>query len=71
VAISILRGLFLKGEACMPYYDYYCKSCEQTFSKMLSINQHENNRVTCPHCGSRDVEQKYSAFYAVTSKKSA
>ena len=55
----------------MPYYDYYCKSCEKTFSRVLSINQHENERIKCPHCGSRNVEQKYSAFYAVTSKKSA
>ena len=55
----------------MPYYDYYCKSCENSFSTMLSINQHDNDPVTCPHCGSSDVEQKYSAFYAVTSRKSA
>lgn len=55
----------------MPYYDYYCRACDDTFSKLLSLDQHENEAVTCPECGSSNVEQKYSAFYAVTSKKSA
>ncbi len=55
----------------MPYYDYYCKSCKRAFSKVLSIDQHDHKRITCPRCGSKDVEQKYSSFYAVTSKKSA
>ncbi len=55
----------------MPYYDYYCKSCQKPFSKVLTIDQHEKGRVRCPHCNGSDVEQRYSTFYAVTSKKSA
>jgi RNA polymerase subunit RPABC4/transcription elongation factor Spt4 len=28
-------------------------------------------KMACPHCGSGDVEQCWSAFSAITSKKSA
>jgi endogenous inhibitor of DNA gyrase (YacG/DUF329 family) len=35
------------------------------------LREHDGNRVQCPHCGSRNVQQEAAAFYAVTSKKSA
>jgi len=55
----------------MPAYDYLCHACQKTFNQILTIAEHDRDKVKCPHCGSKDVEQKYSAFYAVTSKKSA
>ena len=55
----------------MPYYDYYCKACKRSFSKILTIHEHDTESIRCPHCGGKNVEQKFSAFYAVTSKKSA
>ena len=27
--------------------------------------------VVCPHCGSKEIEQRWSAFSVITSKKSA
>ncbi len=55
----------------MPVYDYICKSCHQEFEKIITLREHEDDpQVTCPHCGSRDVEQEATAFYAVTGKKS-
>jgi hypothetical protein len=28
-------------------------------------------KIACPHCGGKNVEQRWSAFSAITSKKSA
>jgi putative FmdB family regulatory protein len=54
----------------MPTYDYRCGKCGKSFSKALSMSEHDTKRITCPKCGSRQVKQKVSAFFAVTSKKS-
>lgn len=55
----------------MPQYDFFCKSCKKDFTRILTLAEYEKGGVTCPHCGSSKVEQKWSAFYAVTSRKSA
>lgn len=55
----------------MPSYDYLCHACKKSFNRILTLSEHDKNNIKCPHCGSKDVEQKYAAFYAVTSKKSA
>jgi putative FmdB family regulatory protein len=61
----------ISAEVPMPAYDYLCHACKKTFNQILTIAEHDHSKIKCPHCGSKDVEQKYSAFYAVTSKKSA
>jgi len=55
----------------MPQYEFFCNACQKAFSKILSITEHEQERIACPHCGSKNIEQRWSAFSAVTSKKSA
>ena len=55
----------------MPHYDFYCRACKKSFSKILRLTDYEERDVVCPHCGSKEVEQRWSAFYAITSKKSA
>ena len=55
----------------MPRYEYFCHACKRVFSKVLTITEYEEGKITCPHCGSKEVEQSWSAFYAITSKKSA
>jgi putative FmdB family regulatory protein len=55
----------------MPHYEYLCKACNKTFTKTLHIVEHDTEKTTCPHCGSRDTEQSWSTFSAVTSRKSA
>jgi putative FmdB family regulatory protein len=52
----------------MPHYEFCCNACKKTFSKILTITQHDAEKTACPHCG---VEQCWSTFSAVTSKKSA
>jgi len=53
----------------MPVYDYLCKDCHKTFELVLSLHEHDE-AVKCPHCGSKNVEQEATAFFAVTSSKS-
>jgi putative FmdB family regulatory protein len=55
----------------MPHYEFVCNACEKTFSKILTITEHDAWKTVCPHCGSHEVEQRWSAFSAVTAKKSA
>jgi len=54
----------------MPQYNFLCLACKKEFFKILTISEYEKGRIFCPHCRRRDVEQRWAAFYAVTSKKS-
>jgi putative FmdB family regulatory protein len=54
----------------MPHYEFFCNACQKTFS-ILTIAVHDAEKNACPHCGSHEVEQRWSAFSVVTSKKSA
>lgn len=54
----------------MPQYSFLCRACNKEFSKILTIAEYEKGQIVCPHCNSKDVEQRWAAFYAVTSKKS-
>jgi putative FmdB family regulatory protein len=55
----------------MPHYEFFCLACKKTFSKILTVAEHEKEKIVCPHCGSKSVEQGWSTFSAITSKKSA
>ncbi len=55
----------------MPHYEFFCHACKKTFSRILTLARHEKEKIACPHCGSKNVEQRGSAFHAITSKKSA
>lgn len=54
----------------MPQYNFFCKVCQKPFTKTLSLAEYEKGKIACPACNSKDVEQRWAAFYAVTSKKS-
>jgi putative FmdB family regulatory protein len=54
----------------MPLYEYLCEDCHKTFSKVLTLNEHDKENIKCPFCGSKKVVQEASAFFAVTGKKS-
>jgi putative FmdB family regulatory protein len=55
----------------MPQYEFLCKDSKKSFSKVLTLSVHEKGTIGCPKCGSHNVEQQLSSFYAITSKKSA
>lgn len=54
----------------MPVYDYVCLDCHKTFEEVLTLRDHDNEPIKCPKCGSKNVEQEATAFFAVTSRKS-
>jgi putative FmdB family regulatory protein len=56
--------------AAMPQYEFFCKDCQKRFSLILSFTEYDRGDFECPECHGRNVEQKLSAFFAVTSKKS-
>lgn len=58
-------------DADMPTYEYLCMACHKTFSKILTLAEAGKQKLSCPHCHSTKIEQRYSTFYPVTSKKSA
>ena len=54
----------------MPMYDYTCQDCGKESLLVLTLKQHETNRVTCAKCGSTKMQQLYTSFVAHTTKKS-
>ena len=52
-------------------YEFFCHACKKFFDKLLSLVDYEEGDILCPHCGSKNVEQRWSALSAITSKKSA
>jgi putative FmdB family regulatory protein len=54
----------------IPVYDYICNDCKKSFEMVLTLAEHDKERISCPHCGSKNVEQQAAAFFAVTGKKS-
>ncbi len=54
----------------MPRYEFSCLACKKKFSVFLTVSEYEKGKIKCPKCGSKKVEQRWAAFYAVTSKKS-
>lgn len=54
----------------MPQYQYLCLACKKSFLKILTLAEHDKDKIVCPSCGSQKVEQQMSDFFAVTSKKS-
>lgn len=60
----------INGGEIMPVYEYQCQGCRHQFTVVLSITEHDKLKVECPKCKSKKVEQRLSAFYAKTAKKS-
>jgi putative FmdB family regulatory protein len=54
----------------MPVYDYICNDCKKSFETVRTLAEHDKERISCPHCGSKNGEQEVVAFFAVTGKKS-
>jgi putative FmdB family regulatory protein len=54
----------------MPQYEFFCKKCEKIFTVFLTLAEYDKGEFVCPHCKSKNVEQRPAAFQVVTSKKS-
>jgi putative FmdB family regulatory protein len=45
----------------MPLYEYRCKSCGESFEKMIRFSEADRS-PTCPACQSQDTQKKISVF---------
>jgi putative FmdB family regulatory protein len=59
-----------KGKDKMPTYEYQCMKCDEVFTVVLSLAEHEKKKVSCPKCKSKKVKQQISHFMTKTSRKS-
>lgn len=42
----------------MPVYDYRCIDCRKRFDIFMSYSEYGTRSVTCPHCGSSNVQRR-------------
>jgi putative FmdB family regulatory protein len=54
----------------MPTYEYRCLECDEIFEQHGRIADHDQVHPKCPDCGSENVKQVFSAFFAKTARKS-
>ncbi len=45
----------------MPIYEYVCSECGTKFEKLVRLTNAQRE-ITCPHCGSLNVEKSFSVF---------
>ena len=53
----------------MPFYDLKC-GCGEEFNIMASMSDRENKRISCPKCGSNELEAVFLNFNIIQSRKS-
>ncbi len=44
----------------MPIFEYVCAKCGKVFEKLILGKSQQ--APACPHCGSKQVKQKFSTF---------
>ena len=44
----------------MPHYEFFCHACNRPFSKTLTPIECKEGYVVCLHCGTDEVEQRWS-----------
>ena len=54
----------------MPNYTYTCQACRTRFLKRLSFEDYEKARVSCPKCGSAEVQRRIGRVRILRSTES-
>ncbi len=54
----------------MAEYEFECRHCRKSFTLFMRISERVKAKITCPGCGSGDVEALMQAFVARTARKS-
>ena len=62
--------VFIKRILMTQYKGGKCKKCNNKYSVMMTISEHEKKRPKCPKCGSMSCKQMITTFSVQTSKKS-
>ena len=50
----------------MPIYEYHCRECDHRFQRLQPVSAAATG-LTCPQCGSEQVERLLSAFASTSS----
>lgn len=54
----------------MPVYEFFCGKCQEPFTEVMSIKEHDERKPECPRCHeAKQVEKRISVVHAVTTKK--
>ena len=53
----------------MPNKEFRCLDCQKKFEIFLSYAEYGNKPVTCPHCGSRNVNRKIGRIRVAHSEE--
>ncbi len=54
----------------MPTYDFVCRNCGQPFDVVLSYSEYGSRKVSCAHCGSRNVRRRMTRIRVAKSEES-
>ena len=54
----------------MPTYDFFCENCNQRFDVFLTYSEYGKTKVTCTHCGSKDVRRRLTKVRIAKSEES-
>ncbi|HEY9088353.1 MAG TPA: FmdB family zinc ribbon protein [Anaerolineaceae bacterium] len=54
----------------MPSYEYRCLSCRRRFDIFLKYDEYGKTPITCPRCGSSDVQRKIGRVRIARSDES-
>lgn len=56
----------------MPSYEYRCRHCDAPYEVRLSMSAYAAGEgTTCPNCGSKDVERRFTAVGVLTGSRSS
>jgi putative FmdB family regulatory protein len=54
----------------MPVYEFFCRKCQQPFTEIMSVKQHDERMAECPRCReAKEVEKRIAHVHTVTTKK--
>ncbi|WP_223632447.1 FmdB family zinc ribbon protein [Corallococcus sp. EGB] len=55
----------------MPVYEFFCRTCQEPFTQLMTIKEHDERTPKCPRGHDpKEVEKRISSAHAVTTKKS-
>jgi putative FmdB family regulatory protein len=47
----------------MPKYEYACAGCHTLFERSMTLAEKQSKIVTCPACGSADIERTFANIH--------
>lgn len=54
----------------MPTYDFVCMNCGQRFDIFLTFDEYGKRKVTCAHCGDKNVRRRMTKVRIARSEES-